>query len=166
MEKISQFLLDQAIIWGPKIGIAIVVFLVFWVFSKIAYKAIVKVGGRTQLNTQIASFLARSAKITLIVFGIITALGTVGVNVSALVAGLGLTGFAFGFALKDTISNVLAGVLLLVYHPFEVNNRIKVSNHEGTVVSIDLRYTILDSEGTTVLIPNSKMFTNPIVILK
>ena len=46
------------------------------------------------------------------IFGFVTALGSVGVDVSALVAGLGLTGFALGFALKDTISNLLSGVLI------------------------------------------------------
>ena len=45
-------------------------------------------------------------------------LGTLGINVSALVAGLGLTGFALGFAFRDALSNVLAGVMILLYHPF------------------------------------------------
>ena len=55
------------------------------------------------------------AKLSLIVFGLVTALGTAGVNVSALVAGLGLTGFALGFAFRDVLSNLLAGVLILLY---------------------------------------------------
>ena len=75
-----------------------------------------------------------------------------GINVSALVAGLGLTGFALGFALKDTISNLLSGVLILLYRPFKIGNTIKVSGYEGDVVSIDLRYTELNSEGNKILI--------------
>lgn len=58
-----------------------------------------------------------------------------------------LTGFALGFALKDTISNLLAGVLILLYHPFEIGNRITISSYEGIVDSIDLRYTELKNEG-------------------
>ena len=166
MENITQTVHEQTIAWGPKAGVAVAVFLIFWVLSKISYKAIIKIGTRTQLNVHIASLLARSAKIALFVFGVVTALGTLGINVSALVAGLGLTGFALAFALKDTVSNLVAGVLILIYHPFEINDRIKISSYEGNVVSVDLRYTVLESEGKKVLIPNSKLFTDPITILK
>jgi small-conductance mechanosensitive channel len=82
------------------------------------------------------------------------------------VAGLGLTGFALGFALKDTISNLLSGILILLYQPFKIGNTIKVSGYEGDVVSIDLRYTELNSEGNKILIPNSKLFTDPIIVLQ
>jgi small-conductance mechanosensitive channel len=85
--------------------------------------------------------------------------------VSALVAGLGLTGFALGFALKDTISNLISGVLILLYKPFQIGNRIKISGYEGIVVSIDLRYTELDAESCKILIPNSNLFTNPIEVI-
>jgi small conductance mechanosensitive channel len=66
-----------------------------------------------------------------------------GVNVSALVAGLGLTGFALGFAFRDVLSNFLSGVLLLLFRPFRVGNHISINDLEGEVVSIDLRYTVL-----------------------
>jgi len=166
MENITQTLHEQTIDWVAKVGIAVAVFLIFWVLSKISHKTIIRFGTQTRLNVHIASLLARSAKIALLVFGVVTALGTLGMNVSALVAGIGLTGFALGFALKDTISNLIAGVLILIYHPFEINDRIQISGYEGNVVSVDLRYTVLESAGEKVLIPNSKLFTNPIKILK
>jgi small-conductance mechanosensitive channel len=99
------------------------------------------------------------------VFGIITALGTARVNVSALVASLGLTGFALGFALKDALSNTLAGVLILIYKPFRRGDHIITSGFEGTVEQIDLRYTTLGSSGDKILIPNSTMFTNPVKVV-
>ncbi|MFA7098279.1 MAG: mechanosensitive ion channel domain-containing protein, partial [Gammaproteobacteria bacterium] len=99
---------------------------------------------------------------TLIAVGAITALGTLGVNVAAMVAGLGLTGFALGFALKDMLSNLLAGVLILAYRPFRRGDRIAVAGFEGTVIGIDLRYTILQGEQRQFLIPNSVLLTNSI----
>ena len=96
----------------------------------------------------------------------LTALGTVGINVSALVAGLGLTGFAVGFAFKDTLSNILSGVLILLYRPFIIGDKIKIADFEGEVISIDLRYTTLNAETGRVLIPNSKCFTDPVTVLK
>ena len=81
-------------------------------------QAIFAAGTKADLEYPVVRLMAMAARVTLLVAGIVTALGTVGVDVSALVAGLGLTGFALGFAIKDTISNILAGVLLLVYRPF------------------------------------------------
>ena len=151
---------------GPKVGISVVILLIFWILANVAKRAIIKISKQLELNANLASLLARTAKITLIIFGFVTALGTLGVNISALVAGLGLTGFALGFALKDTISNLLAGVLILVYRPVGIGNHIKISGYEGTVVSIDLRYTELEGEGNKILIPNSKLFTDPITVLR
>ena len=71
---------------------------------------------------------ARAVRTTLIVIGFISALGTLGIDVTAMVAGLGLTGFALGFALKDVLSNAVAGVLILFYRPFALGDRIVVSS--------------------------------------
>lgn len=97
--------------------------------------------------------------------GLITIFGTLGVDITALVAGLGLTGFALGFALKDSISNMLAGVLILLYRPFNIGDMIKISGFEGKVMTIDLRYTVISSENNKVYIPNSKLFTEPLTVL-
>ncbi|MFC1730727.1 mechanosensitive ion channel family protein [candidate division KSB1 bacterium] len=158
--------LEQITLLGPKIGISVVIFLIFWILANVAKRSIIKISKQLKLTANLASLLARTAKITLIIFGFVTALGTLGINVSALVAGIGLTGFALGFALKDTISNLLSGVLILVYRPFGIGNHIKISGYEGTIVSIDLRYTELDGEGNKILIPNSKLFTDPITVLR
>lgn len=165
MNSFTQALYTHAALWVPK-AIGVVLIIVFFIFlARIFRKAIFSAAERFTLDKNITPLLARTSSIAIMIFGIITALGTLGINVSALVAGLGLTGFALGFALKDTISNLLSGVLILFYRPFEVGNRVKISGYEGMVVSIDLRYTELESEGNKVLIPNSKLFTDPIVVL-
>ena len=108
--------------------------------------------------------LRKTSRVGLLLLGLVSALGTLGVNVSALVAGLGLTGFALGFALKDALSNLLAGALLLIYRPIRSGERISVAGFTGTVVRIDLRYTVLQHEGERILIPNAVLFTNPITV--
>ena len=161
-----QYLFDEASLWVPRvIGVAIIV-VVFLILSKIIKRIITSAAVRLKFDKNLASLLARASSITLIIFGLVTALGTLGINVSALVAGLGLTGFALGFALKDSISNLLSGVLILLYRPFKTGSHIKVSGYQGTVISIDLRYTQLDSEGDKVLIPNSKLFTDPVIVFQ
>lgn len=166
MENLAQYLLDEAILWMPRIIGVVVILVAFFILAKIVKRIIFNTAERLKLDSNLTSLLARTSNITLMIFGFITALGTLGINVSALVAGLGLTGFALGYAMKDTISNLLSGVLILLYRPFETGDRIKVSGYEGIVISIDLRYTELDSEGNKVLIPNSKLFTDPITVLQ
>jgi len=152
--------------WGPKIIIASLMLLVFWIASSIARKAIFAAGDKADLEYPVVRLMAMAARVTLLIAGIITSLGTMGVDVSALVAGLGLTGFALGFAVKDTISNILAGVLLLVYRPFALKDYVEVKGMKGLVEAIDLRYTTLKHKGQTILLPNSLLFTNPITIGK
>jgi small conductance mechanosensitive channel len=166
LETLVQYLLDEATLWVPRVIGVVVIFVVFFVLAKIIKRIITSAAERLKFDGNLTSLLARTSSITLIIFGLVTALGTLGINVSALVAGLGLTGFALGFALKDSISNLLSGVLILLYRPFKTGNRIKISGYEGIVISIDLRYTELDSEGNKVLIPNSKLFTDPITVLQ
>ncbi len=166
MDTLVQYLLEEATPWVPRVIGVVVIFVVFFILAKIIKRTITRAAERLKLDGNLTLLLARTSSITLMIFGFVTALGTLGIDVSALVAGLGLTGFALGFALKDTISNLLSGVLILLYRPFEVGNRIKISGYEGIVVSIDLRYTKLDSEGNKVLSPNSKLFTDPITVLR
>jgi small conductance mechanosensitive channel len=160
-------LLHEIMLLAPRIGLGLLVFLGFWIASVVVRKVILRVSYRTDFNTAfVLRLAARTASIGLLVFGAVTALGTMGINVSALVAGLGLTGFALGFALKDVLSNLIAGVLILLYRPFRLNDYIIVSGLEGTVAEIDLRYTRLEKEGQVYLIPNAVLFTNSIGLIE
>jgi small conductance mechanosensitive channel len=87
-----------------------------------------------------------------------------GIDVTALVTGLGLTGFAVGFALKDIISNALSGMLVILYKPFKNGDHISVTALEGTVADVNLRYTVLNAEGKRIFVPNSSLMTNPIIV--
>src|SRR5579884_152372 len=157
-------LLPDVRVLGRRALEAAVIFIAFWLAAKILELVISRIRPRAESSADLMDLLGRTAKISLIVFGLITALGTVHVNVSALVAGLGLTGFALGFALRDVLSNLLAGVLILLYRPFGRGDHISVTGLEGRVMHIDLRYTTLDGGEKTILIPNSNLFTNPIIV--
>ena len=143
---------------------ALGIFIAFWIGAFIIGRLVCRFGSRVPGNKDLWEFLGRVAKFAVITFGLVTALGTAGVNVSALVAGLGLTGFALGFAFRDILSNLLAGVLLLLYRPFGRGDHITVTGLDGVVVHIDLRYTVLRADDKTILLPNSSLFTNPIIV--
>lgn len=126
-----------------------------------------KVGlGKLDVNPSVSILLQQTVFYTLLVLALVTLLGTLGVQVAPLVAGLGLGGFALGFALRDMVSNLLAGILILLYHPFRPGNEISVAGKQGRVAEINLRYTVLHaSDDRTILIPNSMIFTNPVEVL-
>ena len=78
---------------------------------------------------------------------------------------LGLTGFALGFALRDAVSNLIAGVLILLYEPFGYGDKITVGGNSGTVIGINFRYTVLEADGGTIVhVPNSTMFSNSVTV--
>ena len=140
---------------------ALLLLIGFWLAGVMVQRVMARLERAEHARPDVIALLGQIAKGTLIVLGVVTALGTMGVNVTALVAGLGLTGFALGFAFRDVLSNLLAGLLLLVYRPF-ARHLISVTGYEGTVAGVDLRYTTLQREDGKVLIPNSILFTNPI----
>lgn len=159
--NLTAFLLSMS----SRVGGALLVFAGFWIASLIVPPLLGRVGKRTPAHhAALLELGGQCAKIAWRVFGVVSALGTLGVDVSALVAGLGLTGFALGFALKDVISNVLAGVLILFYRPFGRGDHITSAGMEGLVTNIDLRYTTLLAGDKRILIPNSNLLTNAIVV--
>jgi small-conductance mechanosensitive channel len=148
----------------PRVAASLGILLAFWVGGLIARRLVRHLGLRAELDKGLVSLLARGLEVALLAFGAITALGTLGVNVAALVAGLGLAGFALGFALRDVLSNAIAGVLILAWRPFRCDDRIAAAGFEGVVADIDLRFTTLLAEEGKVLIPNSTLLTNVIVV--
>ncbi len=85
-------------------------------------------------------------------------------DVTAYLAGLGVAGFAIGFALQDIMQNLAAGILLLVQRPFTVGDMVEIFGQGGIVRSIDLRTTELETwDGRILLIPNAKVLGEIIV---
>jgi small-conductance mechanosensitive channel len=166
VEELRQEALAQAIVWVPTVAVALSLLILFLVLSRAAHFGVLRIVERTRAHGPLGQLLASIARISLLVLGVITALGTLGVNITGIVAGLGLTGFALGFALKDSIANLLAGVLILLYRPFEVGDRIDVGGLAGHVVNVNLRYTELENPSERVLVPNSKMLVDPIRVAK
>ena len=145
----------------PAVMASIAIFILFWISGILTQFLIIRLANKRGLNPKLLKLIGRTVKIGLIIFGLVTALGTIGINVSALVAGLGLT----GFALKDVVSNLIAGSMILLHRPFKVHDIIGVTGNEGKVIDIDLRYTTIEADGEKVLIPNSTLFTKEISIL-
>lgn len=154
----------------PNIVIGFVIFAVFWIVARIIGGIIRRITRMDFVDTveekQAILLIQKIVRYTIIIIGLVTALSTAGVDITAMVAGLGLTGFALGFALKDAVSNFISGALILFYRPFKTGSMIEVGKHKGEVTRIDLRYTTLETEDEIILVPNSAMFSGTVVLKK
>ncbi|HEX9777620.1 MAG TPA: mechanosensitive ion channel domain-containing protein [Geopsychrobacteraceae bacterium] len=147
--------------YSEKILLAVSVLCIFALLGWLLSLAVRRFGSNKPLQrNRVYRLIAGSISSVIIGVGAISALGTLGVNIMALVAGLGLTGFALGLALKDAIANLVAGLMIVVYAPFDLEDLIELGGIKGTVVDINLRYVTLRTETELVLVPNGNFVTS------
>ncbi|PHQ81689.1 MAG: mechanosensitive ion channel protein MscS [Coxiella sp. (in: Bacteria)] len=162
--KFYNALYDQAVAVWPQVLTGVFIFLLFFLAAVLVRVIFTRLAKRAKHRKDIYRLLGKVSKVSVIIFGAVTALGTMGVDVTALITGLGLTGFAVGLALKDPISNAISGFMVLLYEPFIIGDTIKVGDTEAKVRDIQLRYTVLVTEGRYILIPNGALMTNTITV--
>ena len=139
--------------------------LLFIAFAIVAFSVSILIERLSKKTKKpIIKLLKKLTRNSILLIGLISALGTAGINVTALIASLGLIGFAAGYALKDFLSNTIAGFMLMFNSTIKKNDKITVGNFSGTVIDINLRYTILRDEDKRYFIPNSTLFTNTLTL--
>lgn len=124
----------------------------------------------TNMDDIVFELLNRFIGVILGITSIVLALDILGINVMPFIAGAGIIGVAIGFAAKDTLSNLIAGVLLIIDRPFEVGDRIEVwnapagSSSWGDVIDIGIRATkIKTTDNIIIIIPNNEIMMRDIV---
>lgn len=146
---------------SERIVLALLIFTVFLLASIFIGRVLKKISTHYDASaSESFRLISNSQRAILLFVGIVLALSKLGFDVSALVAGLGLTGFAIGFALKDAISNLVAGIMIVLYQPIELGDTIEVTKIKGEVVDINLRYVTVRADQVTHLIPNSLLLSN------
>lgn len=150
----------------PNIGLAIVVLLVFWILARLISSLAYKLGNRND-RPSLAEVGSTLVKWAILIVGFMLAVTIVLPTVSPgdLIAGLGISSVAIGFAFKDILQNMLAGILILLRQPFEVGDQIVSGGHEGTVERIETRATMIRTyDGRRVVIPNADIYTDAVVV--
>jgi small-conductance mechanosensitive channel len=124
----------------------------------------------TKIDDVIFDLMNRFASIILFVTAGILAMDVLGINIMPFIAGAGVAGIAIGFAAKDTLSNIIAGILLIIDRPFEVGDRIEVwsapanSATWGDVLDVGLRATkIKTTDNIVIVIPNNEIMKRDII---
>ncbi|OIN13768.1 mechanosensitive ion channel family protein [Oceanisphaera psychrotolerans] len=164
-ERIDSWV-DGGVRLVPNILLALVVLALFYGLGALSRRLIRRQGhrrGRENLGEVLGGFV----KWTLVLLGFLLAATIVipSLKPGDLIAGLGVSSVAIGFAFKDILQNWLAGLLILLRQPFNIKDQIEVNGHEGTVERIETRATIIKThDGRRIVIPNSDIYTNAVLV--
>ena len=149
----------------PLLLVGIVLFgLVAWFGSWLSKRQ--KMWQRLTPNPFVAELLAQTIKVIFIIFGLILALSLIGAEtiLGTLLGGAGVIGIAVGFAVKDTIENYIASLMLSIRQPFRARDQVVINGQEGIVVRLTSRATILMTlDGNQLRIPNAEVFKGTIL---
>lgn len=148
----------------PRLGLALFFLIFFWSFWKIVKRSLNIVFQRSGLDVTIAAFVLELLKYSLFVVALITALGQLGINTISLLTSLGVLGLTVGFAAKDTLSNLIAGLFIFWDRPFRTGDLVEIDGHYGRVQEITLRSTrIVTPDGKMIAFPNTTIVNNKVI---
>ena len=150
--------------YGLKVLTAILIVVVGNWVAKAIRKGVRKGMDSRKLDVTITNFTCSVTYALLMAFVIVAALGQLGVQTSSIVAILGASALAVGLALQGSLSNLAAGVLLMVTRPFKAGDYVEAAGQSGTVEEISLLNTTLKSvDNRKIIVPNSSIIGAPII---
>lgn len=163
----AQQLGSTVLVRTPYILTGCIVIFCFWLLGKAARFVIGQIGDRTRLDAVLLHVLGSIASFVFTLLGILVAAVIIFPTFKPgdLLAGLGITTVAIGFAFKDMLQNTFAGLLILWRKPFRIGDEINTKGYEGTVEEINIRSTFINTyDGERVVVPNADIYTNPVLV--
>jgi len=148
---------------GSLLG-AVVMLILGFIVAGWARRRITKLGLQYEaLDDTLFIFIGNITRYAIIGFALLFVLNTFGIKTTSIVAVIGAAGLAIGLALQGTLSNVAAGVMIIVFRPIKLGDFVTVGGQSGTVKSISLNYTELAStDNVQTIIPNANVWGNTI----
>jgi len=155
---------EEIILLGQCILLTILVILLAWLMSKITRRMLIKAMSKIPgLDESVGRILAGIAKAVIWLFAVLIILDLFGINTASLLTVLGAAGLAVGLAMKDSLSNIAAGLMLLFLRPYKSGDFIDCGSVSGTIKEIGLFTTVLMTvDGVYISAPNSAIFGHPI----
>ncbi|MEM7168010.1 MAG: mechanosensitive ion channel family protein [Planctomycetota bacterium] len=161
--KPSTWKVDQGELvgWGINIALALITLFVFRILGGIAGRIVGRVasGSRLQVSDLLRTFFVGTTRRVVFILGVVVALGFLGVDTGPFLATIGVVGFVIGFALQDTLGNFAAGMMILLYRPYELGNVISAAGVTGKVDAMNLVSTTMKTpDNQTVVVPNGQIW--------
>lgn len=144
-----------------KLLLFLAILAAFWIAARIVRRLLTRALGvaRVGMSGLLREALVQWTARAIMLLGVLIALSQVGVQLGPVLAGLGVAGFIVGFALQESLSNLAAGVMILFYRPFDVNDWVEVGGALGKVSDMSLvSTTILSPDNQRYIVPNNKIW--------
>lgn len=149
--------------WGLRLLAALLIYVIGRWVAKALTRWVGRAITKADVDATLARFLSSIVYMVLIVFVVLTALSAIGINTTNFLAILGAAGLAVGLALKDSLSNFAAGVMLVFFRPFRSGDYIEAAGISGSVVSIKIFNTILRTPDNRIItVPNALIYADSI----
>jgi small conductance mechanosensitive channel len=163
----------QGVSWFKKDGLAalgkLALFLGLLLLTRLAAGLISRLvdralsASRLGASSMLQRFAVNSSRRVTLFLGFLLALSTVGISIAPFLAAFGVIGFVVGFALQETMSNFAAGVMILLYQPFDIGDVVSAGGVTGKINGLSLvNTTFLTGDNQTILVPNGKIWGNTI----
>jgi small conductance mechanosensitive channel len=141
-------------------AVVLAAFYLGWLLINPFLKMIFK---RSRTNEMTSTFLSTLAKYSLLIIGSVTALDSMGIKIGAVLASLGIAGLTIGFAARDSLSNIISGILIFIDRPFVIGDIVEIEGFYGRVEKITLRSTrIITSDGKMLAVPNTEIINKTV----
>ena len=158
-ENYQQYINDYAIPWGINIVLAIIIFIAGKWLTKIIVGSVKKLMTKSKLDDVLVNFIGSMLNAALMVVVIIAALDQLGIDTNSVLAIFAAAGLAVGLALKDSLSNFAAGVMIVLFKPFKNSDFVDAAGVMGTVETIGIFNTIMKTgDNREITIPNSQIY--------
>ena len=156
MENITTWISENAFDWGVRIGIAIAIFIVGKIIARMLSNLVRKAMTRAGTDAILVGFIGNITYAILLVAVVLAAIDSLGVNVTSLMAIVAAAGLAVGLALKDSLGNFAAGVMIIIFRPFKIGDFITAGGAAGVVDEIGLFATMMHTgDNQRLIVPNS-----------
>ncbi len=168
MNSINEFFQDGVLwalvfAWGKNIGLAIVIFIIGRWIARALSRLMVRALTKANVDDTLVRFLRNIAYTLLLVAVVIAAVDPLGVKTTSFLAILGAAGLAIGLALKDSLSNFSAGVMLVMFRPFKIGDSIEAGGVSGKVEGIQLFNTLMKTgDNRQIIVPNAQIYAGTI----
>ena len=164
MENLTTWISDNAADWVIQIGIAIAIFIIGKMLARTVSNLIKTGMRRSGTDDLLVDFIGNISYAILVVAVVLAAIDSLGVNVTSLMAIVAAAGLAIGLALKDSLSNFAAGVMIIIFRPFSAGDYITAGGTSGVVDEIGLFATVMHTgDNQRIIVPNNAIISGNII---
>ena len=154
-EQIAQVMADLVV--------GLIVFLAFYLILRILVLFLRRTVRKSQMDETTYSFVETTVYYTVLTIGVISALNAVGINTGAILTSLGIVGVTIGFAARDSLSNLISGIIIFLDRPFVIGDLVEIDDKYGRVSEITLRSTrVVTADGRMLAVPNTEIINKTV----